>query len=91
MDISSLNYGDVIIRPGAPNDANVLNTFVVGKQGTLIGVYNINKGYADFKRIEILYQNDEYAIVKPNAAYGLRAYDYVALDAKIVTDKDFVY
>ena len=91
VDTSSLNYGDVIIRPGAPNDANTLNTFVVGKQGTLIGVYNINKGYADFKRIEILYQNDEYAIVKPNAAYGLRAYDYVALDAKIVTDKDFVY
>ncbi|MCR5278832.1 MAG: hypothetical protein K6E19_05255 [Lachnospiraceae bacterium] len=91
VDTSSLNYGDVIIRPGADSDSNTLNTFVVGKQGSLIGVYNINKGYADFKRIEILYQNDEYAIVKPNAAYGLRAYDYVALDAKIVTDKDFVY
>ncbi len=91
VDTSSLNYGDVIIRPGAPSDANTLNTFVVGKQGSLIGVYNINKGYADFKQIEILYQNDEYAIIKPNAAYGLRAYDYVALDAKIVTDKDFVY
>lgn len=91
VDTSSLNYGDVIIRPGAAADANTLNTFVVGKQGSLIGVYNINKGYADFKRIEILYQNDEYAIIRPNAAYGLRAYDYIALDAKIITDKDFVY
>ncbi len=92
VDTSSLNYGDVLIKPGSSiADQSAGNSFVVGKQANLIGVYNINKGYADFKRIEILYQNDEYSIVRPNAAYGLRAYDYVALDAKIVTDKDFVY
>lgn len=92
VDTSSLNYGDVLIKPGSSiADQSAGNSFVVGKQVNLIGVYNINKGYADFKRIEILYQNDEYSIVRPNAAYGLRAYDYVALDAKIVTDKDFVY
>ncbi len=92
VDTSSLNYGDVLIKPGSSiADQSAGNSFVVGKQANLIGVYNINKGYADFKRIEILYQNDEYSIVRPNATYGLRAYDYVALDAKIVTDKDFVY
>lgn len=89
VDTMSLKYGDILERPEAP--ATETNTFVVGKQGTLIGVYNINKGYAEFNRIDILYSNDEYSIVSPNSAYGLRAYDYIALDASIVTDKDFVY
>lgn len=62
-----------------------------GSLGKLEGVYNINKGYADFRRIEIKYQNDEYAIIDANLSYGIRAYDFIALDAKNVKDKDFVY
>ena len=92
VDKSSLNYGDTLIKPDTAVAGDESKySFVVGKQGSLIGVYNINKGFADFKRIEILYSNDEYSIITPSAAYGLRAYDYIALDAKTVTDKDFVY
>lgn len=65
--------------------------YTVSKTGTLIGVYNINKGYADFKQITILYQNDEYAIVKSNTAYGLNVYDHIVLDASLVNDNDFIY
>lgn len=63
----------------------------VGMTGTLIGVYNMNKGYADFRQITILYQNDEYAIVKPNTMYGLCEYDYIVLDASSVSDNDLIY
>ena len=52
--------------------------------------YNINKGFADFKEITILAQNDEYAIVKPNSTYGLRVYDYIALKADTVSDDQFI-
>lgn len=89
VDTLSLDYGDVLVKPESAVD--ISDTFIVGNQGTLIGVYNINKGYAEFNRIDILYSNDEYSIVSPNSSYGLRAYDYIALDASIVTDKDFVY
>lgn len=65
--------------------------YTVSKTGTLIGVYNINKGYADFKQITILYQNDEYSIVKSNTAYGLNVYDHIVLDASLVNDNDFIY
>lgn len=85
-----IKRGDVLHK----FDAAVKGTeseFVVGAEGTLPGVYNINKGYADFKRIEIKYDNEEYTIVDANASFGLRAYDYIALDAKIVNEKDFVY
>ena len=57
-------------------------TFTVGKTGTLKGVYNYNKGYADFKQIEVLYDNEEYSIVKSKTRYGLRVYDYIILDAE---------
>nr|MCR5556493.1 hypothetical protein [Butyrivibrio sp.] len=50
----------------------------------LVGVYNINKGYADFRQIKILYQNDEYSIVKSNTTYGLAVYDYIVLDSSLI-------
>ena len=51
---------------------------------SLTGVFNINKGYADFKEIQILKQNDEYALIKSNTTYGLSTYDYIVLDASSV-------
>ena len=51
---------------------------------TLTGVYNMNKGYADFTVITILYQNDEYSIIKSNTRYGLAEYDFIVLDAASV-------
>ncbi len=95
VSMSGLSAGDVLLyvepEGGSPTASDGKTTFTVGKQGTLTGVYNINKGYADFKQIEVLYSNDEYSIVKSNSAVGLRAYDYIALDSSVVTDKDFVY
>jgi len=62
---------------------------IVSMRGTLIGVYNIDKGYADFRQITILYQNEDYAIVKSNTTYGLREYDHIVLDASTVSEDDF--
>lgn len=71
-------------------DAEGQETFTVSKRATLTGVYNMNKGYADFRQITVLYQNDEYAIVKPNTKYGLSVYDYIVLDAGTVRDDQFI-
>ncbi len=84
VDDSFLSAGDILYT------LDNQNTFVVKDRGTLIGVYNINKGFADFKEITINYQNDEYAIVKSNTKYGLRVYDYIALDASTVADDQFI-
>lgn len=84
LDASILNPGDVLIKLDSQE------TYTVSKRATLIGVYNMNKGYADFKQIHILYQNDEYAIVKANTKYGLNVYDYIVLDAKAVRDDQFI-
>lgn len=65
--------------------------YAISQKGQLVGVYNMNYGYADFKQVNILYQNDEYAIVKSNTTYGLNVYDYIVLEADMVDEDDFVY
>lgn len=85
LDDSVLHAGNYIIKPESTQK------HAVSKTGSLIGVYNINKGYADFKQVSILYQNEEYAVVKSNTAYGLNVYDHIVLDATMVNDNDFIY
>jgi hypothetical protein len=55
------------------------------------GVYNVNQGYSVFKRIDILYQDDEYCIVDKNTENGLYAYDHIALDGSTAVDKAIIY
>ncbi len=80
LDTSQLRSGDTLIKP----DSN--DRYVVSKTDTLVGVYNINKGYADFRQIRILYSNSEYSIVRSNTMYGLNVYDHIVLDAAAVDD-----
>lgn len=85
VDNENLSVGDYICKPDSAEK------MAISKSGTLIGVYNMNKGYADFKQITILYQNDEYAIVSSNTKYGLTVYDRIVLDASSVNTDDFIY
>ncbi len=85
LDDLTVSSGDVLLKQDSEE------TFTVGEQATLTGVYNINKGYAEFKQIHILYQNEEYAIIESNTKYGLNVYDYIVLDAASVKENDMVY
>ncbi|MBD5547484.1 MAG: hypothetical protein HDQ97_08805 [Lachnospiraceae bacterium] len=85
IDDMVLRIGNYIIKPESTEK------YAISKRGSLTGVYNINKGYADFKQINLLDQNDEYSIVKSNTQYGLNVYDYIVLDATAVEDNEFIY
>lgn len=85
VDTSVLRPGDYICMPDSAEK------YPVSKVGTLMGVYNINKGFADFKEITVLYSNEEYSIVKSNTRYGLTEYDYIVLDADSINENDFIY
>lgn len=85
VDTSVFRIGDYIIKPDSSDK------YPISKKGSLIGVYNMNKGYADFTQITILYRNREYAIVKSNTDYGLNVYDHIVLDGSSVNDDDFVF
>ena len=64
--------------------------FVISDTGKLKGVYNINKGYAVFRIIDIKYQNEEYAIIARGTDYGLSQYDHIALDGSIITEDEII-
>lgn len=85
VDTITLRIGDYICKPDSTEK------YPISKVGTLVGVYNINKGYADFKEITVLYSNEEYSIVKSNTTYGLSVYDHIVLEAESVKDDDFIH
>ncbi len=66
------------------------DTYTLKKTKTLRGVYNINKGYAVFKQIQILCESEEYYIVESGNDYGLTNYDHIALIGKDVKENDIV-
>ena len=85
VDDTQLKPGDYLIKEHGQEE------YPVSTKGELVGVYNMNKGYADFKEIIILYQNEEYAIVQPNTQYGLNVYDYIVLDSSTIEENDFIF
>lgn len=84
LDETKLSVGDVIIKPDSEE------TFTISEQAPLVGVYNINKGYADFREVNVLYKNEEYSIVQPNTTYGLAEYDYIVLDASSISADELI-
>ena len=80
-----LTSGTVIQK----SDSN--ETYTIRQTAKLKGVYNINKGYAVFKQIDILYQNEEYAILKQGTDYGVALYDHIALKGNTVKENDLIH
>ena len=68
-----------------------MDRFQIGASASLEGVYNINKGYAVFKQIEILKSNGEYYTIKKGTKYGLSVYDHIVLNADSVYEGKLIY
>lgn len=77
--------GDRIIIPNS-NDL-----YQVGNTAELEGVYCINQGYTQFKKIKALYANEEYTIVEEGTTFGLTIYDRIVLNAEAVTEDQVIY
>lgn len=64
---------------------------VLSLVGTLEGVYNVNRGYHDFRRIEQISRNEDYIIVKKGTTNGIAKYDHIALDGSLVKGEHIIY
>ena len=85
IDSEYVQAGDKIIKPDS------VDKYTIGHDtATLQGVYNINKGYAVFKQIEIILQNEEYSIVKTGTSYGIALYDHIALDSSKIQEDELI-
>ncbi len=85
IDGENVSADDSIQKPDSGE------SYVAGtKTASLQGVYNINKGYAVFKQIDILYQNEEYTIIKTGTTYGIALYDHIALDGTKIDENQLI-
>lgn len=85
IDSEDVSADDIILKPDSTS------TYKVGSNTAVLkGVYNINKGYAVFKQIDILYQNEEYAIVQTGTTYGIALYDHIALDGSKIQENELI-
>lgn len=85
VDSSLFAEGDVILMEEKSKQ------YIIGDSETLEGVYNINKGYAIFREITVVDENEEYCIVEEGTTFGLAQYDHIALDASAVEDQDIIF
>lgn len=85
-DSGELKPGDVIVSRDDSSERYMIN-----EQKPLEGVYCINKGYTEFKRIERLDSSNGYCIIARNTSYGLSVYDHIVLDASVVGDGQLLY
>ena len=81
--LSKLRYGEVLVN--RYNDTYSLSEVV-----KLEGVYNVNKGYAVFKNVEVVDRTNEYAIVKSRSLNGIALYDHIALNAATINEGDLI-
>lgn len=82
VDTSAFPKGSVLLNPHS-NDR-----YVVEETSSLEGAYCINKGYAVFRLINIIEQNEEFCIIAKDTDYGLSQYDHIILDASQVNEEE---
>lgn len=85
VDKKAFSEGDVIVSQKDQSK------YTVHEVNTLQGVYCINQGYAVFCRVEVLDQNEEYAIVSDDTTYGLAKYDHIVQNASKVDEDEILY
>ncbi len=57
----------------------------------IVGVYQINRGYAVFTQITKLGESDDYCIIEANDKYGLRNYDHIVQEGGTVSEGEIVF
>ena len=81
---------DIVKLGNTVYGSDEVSSYTINRTATLLGVYKINQGYADFKNIKKLYENEEYVIIDPQYTM-IKPYDYIALDASKVKDNEYIY
>lgn len=83
-DLDSAQYINSAGLTSEPERA-MLYSFLTNMEG----VYNMNKGYAVFRRIERITDVEDYVLVRAGLAGGPALYDHIVLDVSAVT-KDII-
>ena len=84
---AGVKLGDIILQGTGENAGQ----YTVSELEPHAGVYVANSSVADFVVIEILEQNQEYAIVETGNIIGLQPFDTIVSDAKNIEEGQSIY
>ncbi|SFA71618.1 hypothetical protein SAMN05216249_101175 [Acetitomaculum ruminis DSM 5522] len=88
LSAQDFEAGTVFIKnsgqEGSGDGSSEINEYTLSSSVQLPGVYNVDKGYADFRVIKVVSSTNDYSIVESGTTYGLSIYDHIALNASIM-------
>lgn len=85
VDCNDVSAGTVLMQPSTGA------TYTINSTAALKGVYNINKGYAMFRLIDVLYEYGDYCIINDKTSYGVTLYDHIILDGSSARENQIIY
>ena len=86
-DGAGVKMGDTILQGTGENAAQ----YTISELAPHAGVYVANSSVANFVVIEILEQNQEYAVVQAGNITGLQPFDTIVSDAKNISEGQSIY
>ena len=85
VDTETFSRGDILIKPDSDE------RYQIGTTAKLKGVYSTNKGYAVFRKIHILDEDDESCIIEEGTSFGVTQYDYIVRNGDKVKESDILH
>ena len=88
--------GDIYVNP---NEVPRGSTLIIPDTGEttqllltepLVGVFNINRGYAIFQMVNIISESENYYIVEEGNAFSVSNFDFIAFDGTSVEDGEII-
>lgn len=86
VDPNDFDSNDVLVSP----DTNETIALSQLEKDEINGVYCVNKGITDFRYIDIIYQDDEYTIVRDEVDYSIAWYDRIILNQAMVKENQII-
>ena len=86
FDTNDFAEDSILLKPNSTSE-----TLLIREKRELEGVYNINKGYAVFRQIQVISESEEYYIVKEGNRYSISNFDHIALDGSTIKENDLVF
>ena len=83
VDTSEFSVGDVIVKDGSSSDR-----FIVRDTAALEGVYSMNKGYAVFRKVNIIDKNEQFCLVENGTSYGITQFDFIVENSSDVKESE---
>ncbi|MBO4324117.1 MAG: hypothetical protein J5845_01785 [Lachnospiraceae bacterium] len=85
IDMKAITYGTFIY------DDKTQDMFQISLVGKLTGVYCVNKGFAQFRRVELMQIGKEFVIVKNGMSFSIAEHDHIAKDSSTIDEAQTIY